>query len=58
MLATTKRKKAKAPKKKSTPKADFKALVSSLRGSMSWLDITVDEYLREKYAETDAENGR
>ncbi len=35
---------------------DFRALVSSLRGSMAWLNTTVDGYLAEKHAATDAEN--
>lgn len=60
MTTATKRKKAPKPKNAAKPTADArqKALVKSLRGSMSWLNITVDEYLREKHAETDAENNR
>jgi hypothetical protein len=46
----------KKPKGKTAPDKEFKALVSSLRGSMAWLNITVDKYLSEKHTETDAEN--
>ncbi len=35
-----------------------KALVAAFRGSMPDLKPSVDEYLRQKYAETDAENAR
>lgn len=41
---------------KATRNAEFRALASSLRGSMPYLNITVDKYLSEKHAETDAEN--
>ena len=44
------------PQGKALPNEEFKALVSSLRGSMAWLNITVDKYLTEKHNETDAEN--
>jgi hypothetical protein len=54
--ATTKRKKREKSREKVTPDAEFRALVSSLHGSMAWLNTTVDTYLAEKHAETDAEN--
>ncbi len=56
MTATTKRKKTAATRGDAPPNGEFKALASSLRGSMSWLSITVDNYLAEKHGETDAEN--
>lgn len=60
MTATTKRKKVQKAKKRTslTSNANQKALVASLRGSLSAMKLTVDDYLREKYAETDAENNR
>lgn len=60
MTTTTKRKKAPKPKgaAKSAADARQKALVKSLRGSLSAMTLTVDDYLREKHAETDAENNR
>ncbi len=49
----------KGKKRTGTPRAvqsDRKALVKSLRGSLSWVDYSVDRYLEEKYAETEREN--
>lgn len=57
MATATKRKKNQKTKEKSIPNADFRALVDFLYGSMSWLNVTVDDYLREKHYETDAEHG-
>jgi hypothetical protein len=59
MATTTKRKKASKPKRAAPPSPDVgqKALVQSLRGSLSAMTLTVDDYLREKYAETATENG-
>ncbi len=56
MTATAKRKRTERTKRTTPPAGDFKALVSSLRGSMAWLNITVDGYLAEKHREIDAEN--
>lgn len=56
MTTTTKSKKASRPKAGPKVSAERKALVDSLFGSMSWMKLTVDDYLREKHAETDAEN--
>ncbi len=56
MTATAKRKKTEKTKGKTAPNGEFRALVSSLRGSMSWLNVTVDSYLAEKHRENDAEN--
>ena len=56
MTTATKNKKASRAKAKTKASAERKALVDSLYGSMSWMKLTVDEYLREKHAETDAEN--
>ncbi len=36
--------------------ANRKALVKSLRGSLAWIDYSVDQYLAEKYAEIEREN--
>lgn len=56
MTTAIKRKKTPKPKVKLTHDAERKALVDSLCGSMPDLKISVDVYLKEKYAETDAEN--
>ncbi len=58
MTTTTNQKKAGKLKGRGKPAPDTKqkALVNSLRGSLSGMKLTVDAYLREKYAETDAEN--
>ena len=60
MTTTTKPKKTQKLKEqaKPTPDQKQKALAKSLRGSLSGMKLTVDDYLREKYAETDAENNR
>lgn len=36
--------------------ANRKELVKSLRGSLAWVDYSVDQYLAEKYAEIEREN--
>lgn len=48
MTTTAKRKKIQKTKNKNGSDAEFKELVSSLRGSMSWLNTTVDKYLADK----------
>lgn len=54
MATTAKQKKAKGGGTSSNKqKAEHKALVESFFGSMPDLKLTVDSYLREKYAETD-----
>ncbi len=35
---------------------DRKELVKSLRGSLAWIEYSVDQYLAEKYADTEREN--
>lgn len=69
MTTTTKRKRVAPPKsaatrkagKKAKPRTDAqtekKALIDSLCGSLSWVDYSVDEYLREKREEVERENG-
>lgn len=56
MTTTAKRKKASSAQKKQMLDAERKALVESLYGSMSWMKYGVNEYLKEKQAEIDAEN--
>lgn len=56
MTTITNRKKRREKKNKAEPNTERKALVESFFGSMPWLKLTVNDYLREKYAETDAEN--
>lgn len=64
MTTTVKRGKSKTVKPKSKSSDDIaaklqrerKALIKSLRGSLSWIDYSVDQYLREKWEETDREN--
>lgn len=64
MTTTAKRAKRAAkpsvPRSRGNAKADDlakrKALVKSLRGSLSWVDYSVEQYLREKYAEVEREN--
>ncbi len=56
MTTSTRQKKTPASPKKMTPDAEQKVLVDSFRASMPDLKISVDEYLRDKYAATDAEN--
>ena len=58
MTTTAKRGKVRKSRKKTEHDADQKALVDSFRGSMPDLKLGVDEYLREKHAETDAENAK
>ena len=36
--------------------AERKALVRSLRGSLSWVDYSVDQFIAEKRAEVEQEN--
>ena len=36
--------------------AERKALVKSLRGSLSWVDYSVDQYIAEKRAEAERES--
>lgn len=57
MTTTTKGKRASPLKARKKASAERKALVDSIYGSMSWMKLTVDDYLRDKHAETDAEKG-
>lgn len=64
MSTTTKRAgKKESPKSRSKDgnspsptQLDRKALVKSLRGSLSWVAYSVDQYLQEKYDETERES--
>lgn len=48
----------KKAKPKSNSQAEKRALIDSLCGSLSWVDYSVDEYLREKREEVKRENGK
>ena len=37
-------------------KQELKKAVDAAYGCLSWVDYSVDEYLREKWAETEQEN--
>lgn len=56
MTTTAIREKAPKTGKKASVDAAQRALVDAFRGSMPDLRPSVDEYLREKYAEIEAEN--
>ena len=58
-LTQNKRRTAKSEKRtveKRDALAEHKALVKSIRGSLAGINYSVEEYLAEKYAETDREN--
>lgn len=58
MTTTTPPKKTSGRPRKMTrqEKQEWKAVVQAAYGSLAWVDYSVDEYLREKYAETAREN--
>lgn len=58
MATATKSGKMPHTRKKTSKDAAQRELVAAFRGSMRDLRLSVDEYLREKYAATDAENAR
>lgn len=58
MATALKRDKKQIVKSRKTVDAKRKALVESLCGSLSWVDCSVDQYLREKREEVERENRR
>ncbi len=59
MTIAVERDRKKSPKKPGAASlAEKKALIDSLCGSLSWVDYSVDEYLREKREEIRRENGK